>query len=227
MIWNKSKEEIRANDVWQIQKTNAEMVLGFDKMSNLPPCISIFGSARLPDDNKYCVLAEEIAFRFSEKGFGVITGGGPSIMKNANMGCQKAGSASVGIGIRLPFETKNNDYIDNDKNLIFDYFHTRKVMLVKYSQCFVVLPTGFGGFDELFEILCLQQCKKVEKFPIYLVGSDYWKGLIEWFKNTVLTEGCISESDLDLFRIVDSPSEIIESFDKFFEKYRKENKLNF
>ena len=227
MKWNKSKEEIRANDVWQIQKTNAEMVLGFDKMSNLPPCISIFGSARLPDDNKYCVLAEEIAFRFSEKGFGVITGGGPSIMKNANMGCVRGKSASVGIGIRLPFETKNNDYIDNDKNLIFDYFHTRKVMLVKYSQCFVVLPGSVGTLDEAFEVINMQLCYKVEKYPIYLVGSEYWKGLIDWLKNSVIAEGCMSEKDLDLFRIVDTADEIIESFDKFFDKYRKENKLNF
>ena len=227
MNWNKNKEEIRANDSWQVQRVNSEMVIGFDKLTDVGACISIFGSARIQSDNPYYILAEEIAFRLSEKGYGIITGGGPGIMEACNKGAQRGGSASVGVGIKLPFEMKNNDYIDWDKNLSFKYFHVRKVMFLKYSQGFVVLPGGYGSIDELFEVLTLAQTEKTEKFPIFLVGSEYWKGLIDWMKTSMLSIGCISEKDLDLFRVVDTAQEVIDSFDKFFIKYRKENKLNF
>jgi uncharacterized protein (TIGR00730 family) len=227
MKWNKSKEEIRSNDLWQIQKSNAQMLLGFDKLTDIGACVTILGSARLKEDNKHYKLAEETAFRFSEKGYGVITGGGPGIMEASNKGAQRGGSASIGIGIKLPFEAKNNDYIDNDKNLILDSFHVRKVVMFKYSQCFIVFAGGLGSLDEMFELVTLIQTGKVEKFPIFLVGSDYWCGLVNWLRNSVLEEGCISETDFDIFRIVDTVDEIIDSYDKFFIKYRKENKLNF
>ncbi|MFM2394325.1 MAG: hypothetical protein RLZZ546_2307 [Bacteroidota bacterium] len=227
MNWNKSKEEIRANDSWQVQKTHSELVIGFDKLTDVGACISIFGSARIKEDNPYYTLTEEIAFKLSEKGYGIITGGGPGIMEAANKGAKRGGSASVGVGITLPFEMQNNSFIDYDKNLAFNYFHVRKVMFLKYSQGFVVLPGGYGSLDEMFEVLTLAQTEKTEEFPIFLVGSEYWKGLIDWLRSVVLKEGCVSESDFDLFRVVDTVDEVVESFEKFFLKYRKENKLNF
>jgi uncharacterized protein (TIGR00730 family) len=227
MKWNKSKEEIRANDLWNINKVQSQMISGFDKLTDIGACITIFGSARLKETDPYYKLIEEIAFKFSEKGYGIITGGGPGLMTAANKGAKEGGSPSVGIGIKLPFEQGNNSYIDYDKNLTFDSFYIRKVMMIKYSQCFVIGGAGFGTLDELFELLTLQSTLKIDKFPIYLVGSQYWKGLVDWLRNTVLEKGCISESDLELFRIVDTADEIISSFDKFFVKYRKENKLNF
>ncbi len=227
MNWNKSKEEIRANDAWQVQRTQSELVAGFDKLTDIGACISIFGSARLKEDNPYYILTEEIAYKLSAKGYGIITGGGPGIMEAANKGAKRGGSASVGVGIRLPLEIKNNDYIDWDKNLTFNYFHLRKVMFLKYSQGFVVLPGGVGTIDELFEVTTLSQTEKTEKFPIFLVGSKFWKGLVDWMRESMLAEGCISESDFDNFRVVDTADEVVESFDKFFIKYRKENKMNF
>ncbi len=227
MNWNKSKEQIRANDSWQVQKTHSELVIGFDKLTDVGACISIFGSARIKEDNPYYKLTEEIAFKLSEKGYGIITGGGPGIMEAANKGAKRGGSASVGVGITLPFEMKNNDYIDYDKNLAFNYFHVRKVMFLKYSQGFVVMPGGVGTMDELWEAITLAQTEKTEKFPIFLVGTSYWKGLIDWMRESMLAEGCINESDFDNFRLVDTADDVVESFEKFFIKYRKENKLNF
>jgi uncharacterized protein (TIGR00730 family) len=227
MNWNKNKEEIRANDSWQVQRVNSELVIGFDKLTDVGPCISIFGSARLKEDSPYYQLTEEIAYRLSSKGYGIITGGGPGIMEAANKGAQRGGSPSVGVGIKLPFEMKNNDFIDWDKNISFKYFHVRKVMFLKYSQGFVIMPGGVGTMDELWEVITLLQTEKTEKYPIFLVGSKYWSGLIGWMRESMLVEGCIKESDFELFRIVDSVDEVVESFEKFFIKYRKENKLNF
>lgn len=227
MNLNKSKEEIRANDSWQVHKTQSELITGFDKLSELGACISIFGSARLKEDHKYYKLAEEIAFKLSEKGYGIITGGGPGIMEAANKGAQRGGSASIGCGIRLSYEKENNKYIDKDKNMVFNYFHIRKVMFLKYSQGFVVLQGGYGSLDELFEVFALATTNKTEKFPIILVGTDYWGGLIDWIKNTVLANGCITQQEFELFRIVDTADEVVSSFEKYFVKYRKEHKLNF
>lgn len=227
MNWNKNKEEIRANDSWQVQRVHSELVIGFDKLTDVGPCISIFGSARLKEDNKYYQMTEEIAFRLSSKGYGIISGGGPGIMEAANKGAQRGGSPSVGVGIKLPFEMKNNDYIDWDKNLSFKYFHIRKVMFLKYSQGFVIMPGGVGTMDELWEVITLAQTGKTEKYPIFLIGSSYWNGLINWMRESMLSEGCIKESDFELFRVVDTADEVVESFEKFFIKYRKENKLNF
>lgn len=226
MKWSKTKEEIRANDSWQVQRVYSELVLGFDKLTDIGPSISIFGSARIKCDSIYYKMAEEISEILSNKGFNILTGGGPGIMEAANKGAQKGKGYSVGLGIKLPFEAQNNSFIHAGHNLTFNYFHVRKVMLIKYSQGFIVFPGGVGTMDELFEVITLNQCKKNEEFPIFLVGSEYWNGLLSWMKTSMLSEGCVKESDFDAFRVVDSVDEVVTSFDKFFLKYRKENKLN-
>lgn len=213
--WN----EVKTNDSWAIFKIMGEFVSGFEKMSKIGPCVSIFGSARTKPHDKYYLLAEKIAKRIVEAGYGVITGGGPGIMEAGNKGAHLGGGTSVGLNIELPFEQHDNPYIDSDKNLDFDYFFVRKVMFVKYSQGFVVMPGGFGTLDELFEAITLIQTHKIEKFPIILVGTDFWKGLFEWVKTTLLAEfGNISEKDLDLINIVDTEDEVIAILDAFYKE---------
>lgn len=210
--WN----EIKTNDSWAIFKIMGEFVYGFERMSAIGPCVSIFGSARIKEGHKYYELAVSISKKISEAGYGIITGGGPGIMEAGNRGAHLAGGTSVGLNIDLPFEQHDNPYIDDDKSLDFDYFFVRKVMFVKYSQGFVVLPGGFGTLDELFEAITLIQTNKIEKFPIILVGSEFWKGLIDWLKNTMLTAGKISPHDLDLIKIVDTEEEVVEILDAFY-----------
>jgi uncharacterized protein (TIGR00730 family) len=213
--WN----EIKTNDSWAIFKIMGEFVSGFEKMSKIGPCVSIFGSARTKPDNKYYQLAEKIAKKIVESGYGVITGGGPGIMEAGNKGAHLGGGTSVGLNIELPFEQHDNPYIDSDKSLDFDYFFVRKVMFVKYSQGFVVMPGGFGTLDELFEAVTLIQTHKIEKFPIILVGTEFWKGIIDWIKTTLLNDfGNISEKDLDLIHLVDSENEVIEILDAFYKE---------
>ncbi|GGK28354.1 cytokinin riboside 5'-monophosphate phosphoribohydrolase [Yeosuana aromativorans] len=213
--WN----EVKTNDSWAIFKIMGEFVSGFEKMSKIGPCVSIFGSARTKPHDKYYLLAEKIAKRIVEAGYGVITGGGPGIMEAGNKGAHLGGGTSVGLNIELPFEQHDNPYIDSDKNLDFDYFFVRKVMFVKYSQGFVVMPGGFGTLDELFEAITLIQTHKIEKFPIILVGTKFWKGLFEWVKTTLLAEfGNISEKDLDLINIVDTEDEVIAILDAFYKE---------
>ncbi len=214
--WN----EIKSADSWAIFKIIGEFVHGFEKMATIGPCVSIFGSARTKPDNKYYKIAEEIAEKLVHHGYGVITGGGPGIMEAGNKGAKSQGGKSVGLNIDLPFEQNNNIYIDLDKSLDFDYFFVRKVMFVKYSQGFIVLPGGFGTMDELFEALTLIQTKKIGEFPIVLLGHEYWIGLVDWLKNTMLEmEGNISVVDLDLFKIVDTAEEAITVIDEFYSKY--------
>jgi uncharacterized protein (TIGR00730 family) len=213
--WN----EIKTNDSWAIFKIMAEFVDAFDKLSVIGPCVSIFGSARTPQDNKYYILAENIAYKLTQHGYGVITGGGPGIMEAANKGAKRGGGKSVGLNIDLPFEQSSNAYIDKDKNLDFEYFFVRKVMFVKYAQGFIVLPGGFGTLDELFEAITLIQTQKIGHFPIILVGKDFWGGLIEWFKNTLLKEKNISQEDLDSYILVDTAEEAVAEIDKFYTKY--------
>lgn len=210
--WN----EIKTNDSWALFKIMGEFVNGFEKMSLIGPCVSIFGSARTKSDAKYYQLTIEIAKSIAEAGYGVITGGGPGIMEAGNKGAHLAGGTSVGLNIDLPFEQHDNPYIDNDKSLDFDYFFVRKVMFVKYSQGFVVMPGGFGTLDELFEAMTLIQTNKIEKFPIILVGSEFWEGLMDWVKNTMLKEGNISPKDLDLIKIADTKEEVVEIIDNFY-----------
>ena len=214
--WN----EIRANDSWAIFKIMSEFVNGYESMSRIGPCVTIFGSARTNTDDPFYLLAEKIAFKIGKAGYGVITGGGPGIMEAGNKGASLGGGASVGLNIDLPFEQHFNPYIDRDKNLNFDYFFVRKVMFVKYSQGFVIMPGGFGTLDEMFEAITLIQTKKIGKFPIILVGRSFWAGLMEWIK-TVLIEQYknVSPEDLNLIKIVDTEDEVIEVLDNFYKKY--------
>ncbi|MFJ1429108.1 TIGR00730 family Rossman fold protein [Capnocytophaga canimorsus] len=215
-VWN----EIKTNDSWSIFKIMGEFVNGYEKLSEIGPCVSIFGSARTKSDSKYYNLAVEIAEKIVESGFGVITGGGPGIMEAGNKGARKGNGSSVGLNIDLPFEQHDNPYIDRDKNLNFDYFFARKVMFVKYSQAFVVMPGGFGTMDELFEAITLIQTQKIDKFPIILVGSEFWKGLMDWFQKTLLDEfQNISPEDMFLFKVVDTADEVVDIIEKFYLKY--------
>lgn len=215
--WN----EIKTNDSWAIFKIMGEFVNGYEKLSRIGPCISIFGSARTKPDNKYYQLAVSISQRIVEAGYGIITGGGPGIMEAGNKGAHFAGGTSVGLNIELPFEQHDNPYIDSDKSLDFDYFFVRKVMFVKYSQGFVVMPGGFGTLDELFEAITLIQTNKIEKFPIILVGTDFWSGLMAWVKETLLEKfSNISATDLDLIHLVDTEDEVINILNSFYEEYQ-------
>ena len=214
--WN----EIRTNDSWAIFKIMSEFVNGFETMSRIGPCVSIFGSARTKPDDPVYKLTEEVAFKISKAGYGVITGGGPGIMEAGNKGAHLGGGVSVGLNIELPFEQHFNPYIDSDKNLQFDYFFVRKVMFVKYAQGFVVMPGGFGTLDELFEAMTLIQTKKIGRFPIILVGTKFWAGLIDWVKEILLKEyKNISEEDLDLFKLVDTADEVVTELNNFYKKY--------
>ncbi len=214
--WNETK----TNDSWAIFKIMSEFVDGYETMSKIGPCVSIFGSARTKEDNPYYKQAVEIAEMLTSKGYGVITGGGPGIMEAGNKGAKLGNGTSVGLNIDLPFEQSSNPYIDNDKLINFDYFFVRKVMFVKYAQGFIVLPGGFGTLDELFEAMTLIQTKKIERFPIILVGTHYWSGLLDWIKDTMLQkEANISRHDLDLIKLVDTAEEAVKEIDDFYSQY--------
>lgn len=214
--WN----EIKANDSWAIFKIMSEFVEGYESLSRIGPCVSIFGSARVREENPYYILAENIAYQLTQKGYGVITGGGPGIMEAGNKGANRGNGISVGLNIDLPMEQFSNKYIDDDKLIHFDYFFVRKVMFVKYAQGFVVLPGGFGTLDELFEALTLIQTRKTGKFPIILVGKDFWSGLMSWIKDVVqIKESNISPEDLDLIQLVDSAEDAVDAIDRFYSKY--------
>lgn len=213
--WN----EVKTNDSWALFKIMAEFVEGYEKMAKIGPCVSIFGSARTQPGSPYYKIAEEIAHKLTQLGFGVITGGGPGIMEAANKGARNGKGKSAGIGIRLPFESGLNQFVDYDYSINFDYFFARKVMFVKYAQGFIVLPGGMGTLDELFEALTLIQTQKTGRFPIVLVGVSFWSGLIDWLKETVLKQGNISEKDFDLYRLVDTPDEAVGHIKAFYDKY--------
>ena len=219
-LQSKTWNEIKTNDSWAIFKIMAEFVEGYEKLSKIGPCVSIFGSARTNPEHPYYELAEEVAFKLAQNGYGVITGGGPGIMEAGNKGANRGKGASVGLNIELPFEQHDNPWIDQGKSLDFDYFFVRKVMFVKYSQGFIVMPGGFGTMDELFEAITLIQTNKIGRFPIILVGKKFWGGLLDWIKNTLLEEGTISKKDLNLFRLVDTSDEAIDHLNKFYSKYQ-------
>lgn len=212
----KEWSNLKGENSWTMFKVMAEFVEGFERMNQLGPCISIFGSARTKPDNKYYKLATDIAAKLTESGFGIITGGGPGIMEAGNKGAYENKGLSVGLNIDLPFEQSHNQYIDHDKNLNHRYFFVRKVMFVKYSQAFVVMPGGFGTMDELFEVLTLIQTKKMTAVPVILVGSDFWKGMKEWIVNTMLEHGNISPKDIDLIPVVDTPDEVAKIIEDFY-----------
>ncbi|MCR4800709.1 MAG: TIGR00730 family Rossman fold protein [Bacteroidales bacterium] len=222
-IW----QETKVNNTWEIFKYMAEFVEGYEKLTSIGPCVSIFGSARTPTTNQYYKLAKDIAYLLTRNGFGVITGGGPGIMEAANLGAQKGKGKSVGINISLPFEQSANEFIDHDKLITFNYFFTRKTMFMRYSQGFIVMPGGFGTLDELFEAVTLIQTEKIAHFPIVLVGKDYWEGLISWIKKTMLEdEKNISPKDMELIHVVDSADEAMEIISTFY-KDGKALKPNF
>lgn len=215
----KSWHERKSNDSWAIFKIMSEFVEAFEKLSKIGPCVSVFGSARTKDNDPYFIMAEEIAYQLTQHGYGVITGGGPGIMEAANRGANRGKGKSVGLSISLPFEEYSNEFIDRDKKIDFDYFFVRKVMFVKYAQGFIVLPGGMGTLDELFEAITLIQTEKIGAFPIVLVGSEFWGGLLDWIKNTLLEDGKISEKDLSLFHVVDHAEEAVKIIVDFYGKY--------
>jgi hypothetical protein len=218
---DKNWNEIKSTDSWVIFKVMSEFVEGFDKLAKIGPCVSIFGSARTQPDHPYYKTAEEIGAQLVRHGYGVITGGGPGIMEAGNKGAKNEEGKSVGLNIKLPFEQDGNIFIDRDKLISFDYFFVRKVMFVRYSQGFIVMPGGFGTLDECFEAMTLIQTKKIGRFPIVLVGRDFWGGLVDWIKATLLEkEGNISPADLDLFSIVETPNEAVKVIDDFYAKFQ-------
>ena len=217
---HKTWNEIKTNDSWQVFKMMSEIVEGFEKLSKIGPCVSIFGSARTHPENENFLKAESIAKKLTNLGYGVITGGGPGIMEAANKGAKEGCGPSVGLNIDLPFEQSHNPFIDQDKLINFDYFFIRKLMFVKYAQGFIVLPGGFGTMDELFEAITLIQTKKIDQFPIILVGKEFWSGMVDWIKTSLLEkEKTISKDDLFLFKVVDTPEEAVQEIDKFYNNF--------
>jgi len=209
--------ETRAHSSWQVFKIMAEFVQGFETMAKVGPSISIFGSARTKPGHKYYELTVEVARRLAEEGFGIITGGGPGIMEAANKGAQMAGGRSVGLNIELPFEQSSNPFIDSDKNINFDYFFVRKVIFAKYAQGFIMMPGGWGTMDEFFEIATLIQTRKFAQTPVMCVGSEYWKGLFDWMRTTMLEEeGNISPGDLEMIKVFDTPDEVVAYIHEFY-----------
>lgn len=211
--------QIKAQDSWSVFKIMAEIVDGYEQLARIGPCVAVFGSARMKMGDEYYHKAEELAYLLTKKGFGIITGGGPGIMEAANKGAHIAGGKSVGLNINLPHEQHSNPYIDADKLLNFDYFFTRKLMFMRYSQGYVVLPGGFGTLDEMFEAITLIQTHKLVKFPIVMIGKDYWGGLINWIKERMLENELISPEDMDIFNVVDKIEEAVEVIDNFYKKY--------
>jgi len=216
----KSWSEIKTDNSWRIFKIMSEFVEGFEKLSRIGPCVSIFGSARTPPDHKYYKMAEDIAYKLTQFGYGIITGGGPGIMEAANLGATRGKGRSVGLNISLPFEQSANLFIDPDKLITFDHFYVRKTMFMKYAQGFIVLPGGFGTMDELFEALTLIQTEKIGHFPIVLVGKSFWSGLVDWIKEVMLErDKYVSINDLDIFQIVEDADSAVEIINKFYSKY--------
>lgn len=223
----KTWSEVKSKNSWQVFRIMAEFVEGFDTLTQVGPSVTVFGSARTKEANPYYDIAHQLGKLLAQEGLSVITGGGPGVMEAANKGAMEVGGASAGIGVELPFEASNNAYIDADKNITFRYFFVRKLMFLKYSQAFVAFPGGLGTLDELFEALTLSQTDKTPKFPIILVGRDYWSGLVDWLKEKALAEGYIKADDLVLFRVVDTAEEVMASITGFFAKFRHKMVPNF
>jgi uncharacterized protein (TIGR00730 family) len=211
--------QTKAHDSWSVFKIMAEVVEGYEKLARIGPCVAVFGSARTGEDDECYQAGVNLAYLLTKKGFGIITGGGPGVMEAANKGASLAGGISVGLNINLPHEQFANKYIDHDKILDFDYFFIRKLMFMRYSQGYVVLPGGFGTMDEMFEAITLIQTHKLVKFPVVLVDKDYWGGLVEWIELRMLKEGKISQRDMRIFNLVDTVEEAVEVIDKFYAEY--------
>ena len=216
---NKNWSETKAEDAWSIFKIMGEFANGYEKMSAIGPCVAIFGSARTKPEDRYYLMAEEIAYELTQRGFGVITGGGPGIMEAGNKGANRGGGKSVGLNIVLPMEQSSNPYIDKDKCIDFQYFFTRKTIFTRYAQGFIVMPGGFGTLDEFFEALTLVQTQKLANFPIVLVGMNYWKGLLDWIETTMVDEGNISADEMQLFKVVDTVEAAVNIIEDFYTRY--------
>ncbi|HUN56190.1 MAG TPA: TIGR00730 family Rossman fold protein [Smithella sp.] len=206
-------DALSINESWRVFRIMAEFVEGIETLSQVENAVTIFGSARSKPDNIYYQKTETLARLLVQNGFNVITGGGPGVMEAANKGASEAGGKSVGLNIRLPFEQKPNPYANI--HIDYKYFFVRKVMFVKYAVAYVIMPGGFGTMDEFFEALTLIQTRKIKSFPLILMGSEYWHGLIEWLKNTMLKEDKISPADMDLIQIVDEPEEVVKLIKKY------------
>lgn len=211
----KTNDDFVKEDTWRIFRIMSEFVEGFEILSRVGDAVSIFGSSRTKKSNKYYRLAEEVAYLLAKEGYAVITGSGPAIMEAANKGAQRAKGESVGLNIQMPEQQKPNPYVDT--LLDFRYFFVRKVMFVKYAKAFVIMPGGYGTLDEFYEAINLIQTKKIPRFPVVLFGSEYWKGLLEWLRDTVLKNGNISPEDLKLFSVTDEPKEVVRAIKRFYE----------
>lgn len=209
-------DDSRERDLWSVFKIMGEFVEGFDRMGRVGPCVSIFGSARLKEDSPYYLQAVRFAEMITDLGFGVITGGGPGVMEAGNRGARNRKGKSVGLCINLPFEEHANPYVDHKYQIDFDYFFARKVMFIKYAQSFVAFPGGFGTLDELFEALTLIQTKKINRFPVILIGTEFWGGLVDWIKLTLVKNGTISPGDMDLFHVTDDLNEAVNIITSFY-----------
>ena len=205
-------DDLKLGESWRLFKIMGEFVEGVEGLHDLGPAVSIFGSARTPSDDAPYKKAETIAARFVKNGFGVITGGGGGIMEAANKGASDAGGTSVGLNIRLPFEQKPNPFAT--VQLEFNYFFIRKVMFIKYAAAYVIMPGGFGTLDELFEVMTLVQTQRIRPFPIIMVGTDYWGGLLDWIRNQLLSQHLISPDDMDIIQVLDEPEEIVDAVRK-------------
>jgi len=209
-----AKDDFTREDTWRIFRIISEFVDGFEILSNIGKAVSIFGSSRMKPNHKYYRYAEQIAFLLSKSGYAIITGGGPALMEAANKGAKKANGISVGLNIQIPKEQKANKYVD--VLLDFRYFFVRKVMFVKYAKAFVIMPGGYGTLDEFTEAINLIQTERIQKFPVILFGSDYWKGIVKWLHDTVLKHGNISKQDFELFKITDDPKEVVRMIKEFY-----------
>lgn len=212
--------ELKKEESWRLFKIIGDFIDGFEVMPNYIPSVTIFGSARVKEGDRYYEAARELAYKLAKKGFSIVTGGGPGIMEAANRGAFESEGNSIGLNIKLPKEQKPNKYLTEVLN--FNYFFARKVMLVKYTTAFILFPGGFGTLDEFFETLTLIQTKKLKPFPVILYGKEYWEGLINWLKDTVISNSYLDKEDLEIFKLLDNIDEIVEYIDSYYIRYSKE-----
>ena len=213
------QNDFAQEDTWRVFRIMSEFVEGFEILSKVGKAVSLFGSSRSQVTNKYYKLAEEIAYLLAREGYAIITGSGPGIMEAANKGAKRAGGQSIGLNIQLPSEQQPNKYVDI--LLDFHYFFVRKVMFVKYAKAFVIMPGGYGTLDEFSEAINLIQTRRIPRFPVVLFGSEYWEGMLRWFKDTMLKDGNISKKDLEIFTVVDKPREVVAVVKKFYSSRKK------
>jgi uncharacterized protein (TIGR00730 family) len=210
------KQDFTSEDPWRIFRILSEFVEGFEVLSNVGKAVTIFGSSRMKPNNKYYALTEETAYRLAKEGYAIITGSGPGIMEAGNKGARRAGGHSIGLNIQIPSEQHANPYVDT--LLDFRYFFIRKVMFVKYAKAFVIMPGGYGTLDEFTEAINLIQTQRIPRFPVVLFGSQYWKGMLDWLHEMVLKSGCISKEDLEIFKIADTPADVVKIIKKFYKR---------